>query len=277
LVNRTYVRRYEEFDNMHRNRSTTTNIRYAVRLVLVAALCGLLVAGCSSQPFLPPTSITTDTGSAQTTGSVGPTCRPPSLAHCYTEASMQRYIDAVLPMINKFFRAKYAHMTEPRQYIFIAVGNQANSACAGDSPTANTYAYCPTDQNVYLGQAEMWKLYNEDGDAAPAVGLAHEWGHNIQNQVGVPAPTTDSESVNYENQADCVAGAWIQYAIQQGWFEQADVDTTDRLLATIADAENPNRTHGDLSERTSSLSMGIQGGLAACNSFFPDTPIYTSA
>jgi predicted metalloprotease len=248
---------------------------YRIRLVISAGLCLFLVAGCSSDRVLfEPVAPATPTQNFTTTRIVPttPSCHPPSLAHCYTEASIRSYVNVVLPMITQFFRAKYTKMPEPRQYVFIALGQQVTSSCAGGQD-ATAYDYCPADENVYLGQAFTWQLYSQDGDAAPAIGLAHEWGHNIQRQVGIPEPDTDAETLNHENQADCIAGAWVQYAIQQGWFEQEDIDTTGRLLVTISSAETPNRTHGDLQERSASLEQGIEGGLSACNSFYPDNPI----
>jgi hypothetical protein len=49
-------------------------------------------------------------------------CHPPSLANCYTEATMQSYIDKVLPMITQFFSTQYVAMPAPRRYYFIAEG-----------------------------------------------------------------------------------------------------------------------------------------------------------
>jgi len=119
-------------------------------------------------------------------------------------------------------------------------------------------------------------MYNQDGDAAPAVGLAHEWGHNVQTQIGVPPPRTQDETIVHEDQADCIAGAWIQYADEQKWLEPEDVSSITRLVEDIASAEdNQNRTHGTLSERGAAMTMGLRGGLAACNHFYPETPIFT--
>lgn len=212
-----------------------------------------------------------------TSGSVQ--CRPPSLANCYTEAGMLDYINVVQPMIVQFFQSAYRSMPGPRRYIYVPEsGPFPESACqdenGGHTQDANAYDYCSADENIYVGQAAMWSFYHNDGDAAPAVGLAHEWGHNVQHQVGVPSPRSSAESVNHENQADCVAGAWISYAIQQGWFTQEDVGSTERLLVTIADAEETS--HGNLQDRAASMDLGIRSGLAGCNSFYPATPIYTS-
>ena len=48
-------------------------------------------------------------------GSDGPLpgCTPPSLAHCYAEATMKQYAAVVEPMIDQFFADTYAHMPTP--------------------------------------------------------------------------------------------------------------------------------------------------------------------
>jgi predicted metalloprotease len=192
---------------------------------------------------------------------------------------MQGYIGRVLPMIVQFFRVKYKSMSEPSGYYFIPEGQVMQSACqdenGGHLVDANAYEYCPVDYNIYLGQAYMWHLYDKDGDAAPAVGLVHEWGHNVQLRAGVPEPANNLESVNHENQADCIAGAWIQYAYQQNWIEPEDVGSIARLIVDIASSE-PNRDHGNLQERSNSMLLGLESGLQACNSFYPATPIIVS-
>jgi predicted metalloprotease len=77
-----------------------------------------------------------------------------------------------------------------------------------DTADDMSYAYCPADDNVSIGQQLAWELYSEAGDVAPAIGIAHEFGHNVQTHVGVPVPRSDAQTLVHENQADCVAGAW---------------------------------------------------------------------
>jgi putative neutral zinc metallopeptidase len=255
-------------------------LRALVAVVVILALVNLGHVDSSSPTIgverSVPRLVAATAGSA-TSGSVQ--CRPPSLANCYTEAGMLDYINVVQPMIVQFFQSAYRSMPGPRRYVYVPEGGPfPESACQNGNGShvqdANAYDYCSLDENIYVGQASMWSFYHDDGDAAPAVGLAHEWGHNIQHQVGVPSPRSSGESVNHENQADCVAGAWIGYAIQQGWFTQEDVGSTERLLITIADAEEVS--HGNLQDRAASMSLGIRSGLMGCNSFYPGTPIYTS-
>ncbi len=188
---------------------------------------------------------------------------------------MQQYADTVLPMIVKFFQASYRAMPPPKQYIYIPIGQQVQSACTGLEDDM-AYAYCAADQKVYVGQQMLWKLY-QDGDIGPAIGLAHEMGHNVQNYAHVPRGDTPAASVRYEDQADCVAGAWLQFAGSQGWLEPEDSLSAAKVLVDIASDAEPNRDHGDLEERSQSMLLGLRGGLPACNQFYPNTPIITAA
>ncbi len=182
---------------------------------------------------------------------------------------MDRYLERVLPDIREFFGAKYKSAPGPHHYYFIPEGPPIQSYCGELNKDA--YAYCPRDSSVYLGQAFMWRLYSEVGDIAPAIALAHEWGHHIQSLKGVPS----DESVKYETQADCVAGSWLQYADQQKRLEQEDFRSIKKLGEFLRKLEGANSDHGTPEQRSEALSLGRKGGLEACNSFYPATPIFT--
>jgi predicted metalloprotease len=164
---------------------------------------------------------------------------------------------------------------------FLSDGTTMQESCQdanGNSTVDDTaYEYCPADNNVYIGQRMAWDLYSQAGDVAPAIGIAHEFGHNIQTQVGVPDPQSDAETLVHENQADCVAGAWLGYANKHGLLLKSDVPVIEKMLELIADSENdPNRTHGDFQERGHALQLGGEQGIAACNSYYPDNAIVLS-
>ena len=193
---------------------------------------------------------------------------------CYGYEDMQAYADQIIPMVEAFFDDTYADMPHPKGYVYIPEGQAASSPC-GSTPAEEAYFYCSGDDKIYLGQPLMWAFYSEAGDAAPAVGLAHEWGHHVQNVVGVPPRETLSQvgQIYRENQADCISGAWVAYADEQGWLNYPDdLGDIETLLLMVAEYE-PGRTHGDLDERTNSLVKGYTDGLQDCNGFFPDTPV----
>jgi predicted metalloprotease len=148
-------------------------------------------------------------------------------------------------------------------------------ACRDDF-TTETFAYCPGDQIVYVGDEALWTLYSIFGDAAAVAGLVHEYGHHLQWNVGISNPLEDpSLQVQEENQADCVAGAFIGWARAQGTLNESDdIGDLVSLVQAIADAEDdPNREHGTINERAAAFDRGIDNDIYACVEFFPDKPI----
>ena len=210
----------------------------------------------------------------------GFSCPTKSLRGCFSESSMATYFDFVLPIVDKFFETTWPSLPLPAHVYFIADGAQMQEACLDQTGSHladdMSYAYCPADDNVYIGQHIAYELYSLAGDVAPATGIAHEFGHNVQQHTGVPDPQTDEQTLVHENQADCVSGAWLGYANSQRLLEQGDVPAIERYLELIASSESdPNRTHGDFAERGQSVQIGGEKGISACNAFYPGTPIIT--
>lgn len=202
------------------------------------------------------------------------TCPNNSLENCYSYAQMQQFYNAAITYVDRFFSATYQNLPRPSHYYYLAAGTAPSTPCGPQNDRA--YAYCPADHSVYLGQNQLWTFYHEAGDSAAVIGLAHEGGHHIQSIAGVPEPRTFAESIRHENQADCVAGAFVRFVIRSGWLEQDDVGDVRTLLGMIASSESPTRNHGTLAERAASMLLGLNGGVPACNAFYPATPIIGS-
>lgn len=283
-----FVGQQREFDG---NGRSNRRVRRTGRLVLGAAFLGvalLLLTACGGDTGSGDTG-SGDTGSTATgsistgeqydstreesTSPISPVCQPPDMENCYGYEDMQAYLDQIIPMIEQFFDTAYADISHPTQYVYVSEGESVSTGCGGITDAA--YAYCRADGTIYIGQRTLWDFYSVAGDAAPAVGLAHEWGHHVQNVAGVPPRETLSQvgQISRENQADCISGAWVAYAEEQGWLNYPDdLGDIETLLRMIAEYE-PWRTHGDLDERTNSLEIGYTDGLQGCNGFFPDTPV----
>jgi len=184
---------------------------------------------------------------------------------------MDEYLDAVTPMVAQYFEKTYPRVRAPRDIVFVPTGRAARTSCGTSDSYA--YEYCPANQSIYIGQDLLWQFYAGAGDAAPAIGLAHEWGHHLQVMLGVQA-VSRGDAVDFENQADCVSGAWAKYANEQGWLE-GDDDLRDaaKLLDAIGSAEGPNRDHGTSEEREAAFDNAYEKGIKVCNAFFPDSPL----
>jgi hypothetical protein len=202
-----------------------------------------------------------------------------SLEGAFDYETMDDYVNAVVPMITKWQRATWPNQPGPRKVTYVPHGAHGAEGCEDRDGrqatyTSESYEYCGGDQIVYVGQDLLWALYDRAGDAGPAVGLAHEWGHHIQSLAGVPAPQTPEASIKLENQADCIAGAWVLFTKDEGVLELPDdLEDIEQLFPLIASAESADRDHGTLKEREASFNLGYAKGIQQCDRFFPDTPL----
>jgi predicted metalloprotease len=196
-----------------------------------------------------------------------------SLDRCYGYADMQSFYDQVVVLVDDFSADSYANMSEP-SYVYVPNGVSADSGCGEVDSTA--FHYCRADATVYVGQDRLWGFYSQDGDAAAGLAVAHEWGHHVQNTAGVFQTVSEQQDeIDSENQADCIAGAWVRHISEQGILESGDTEDIDRILPAVASAEGPERDHGTLEERTLSVQYGIDNGLSGCNAYFPNSQILT--
>lgn len=239
--------------------------RAGLLLLVLPVAAALALSGCGQDigrpqpPSKTPTAVATPTPAAK------------SLEGAYDRAHMAEFLDAVLPMVGQFFKAAYPNLPAPRLLLLVRTGEGGASACGAYDSWS--YEYCPANDSIYIGQDLLWAFYRI-GDAAPVVGIAHEWGHHLQAALSLPEPRTAVESVGLEDQADCIAGAWEKYAGERGWLEVPDdVGDSTRLMEAIGSRETRIRDHGTTAERLNALRSGYAGGLKGCNAFVPSVPI----
>ena len=205
-------------------------------------------------------------------------CPKGSLKSCFSSSEqMSQYLDIAKPLLTEFFVASYGDNFSKPAIRFVKPGETGLTGCVDqDGPAKfneDSYFYCGPDNRIYVGQEMMWHLY-QDGPIAPALGLAHEWGHHLQKARGVKinSPGKFETSVDRETRADCVAGAWLGYENSKGLFNsEKDEATVSSFVMTIADVES--RGHGMDLERLLSFSKGITQALVSCNQYSPGFPI----
>jgi predicted metalloprotease len=236
-----------------------------------AALCafGALLAGCllpaddggvSSDPFPATTA----------SPSADPASSGESLEGAFDYSTMDQYVGRVVPMVEQWVNETWPGMPLP-ETVYVPSGVAGREGCLDvdgrpATYTSRSYEYCPTDNSVYVGQDTLWEFYTETGDAGPAVGLAHEFGHHIQYQLNIPPPRTTDQLIRFENQADCLAGAWTKFTDDKGWLEYPDdLKDIESLFPLIGSAEGPERDHGTVNEREESFMAGFERGITACD------------
>jgi predicted metalloprotease len=135
--------------------------------------------------------------------------------------------------------------------------------CGGEehSEVDNAF-YCYPDNFIAVDD-HFLQDYSDNGDVFGWVIAAHEWGHAIQAQL--QPEYWDQE---YELQADCLAGAALEGAEEEGLWEldESDPQEIADSLTAIAD-ETPwsgPGDHGDASERMAYFNYGVDNGPTAC-------------
>jgi uncharacterized protein len=194
--------------------------------------------------------------------------------------SVQAYWTTEMPKLGKQY--------QPAQTVLFT--DSYNTGC-GPADTNTGPFYCPEDKNVYLDLSFFNVIDTElGGTSAPlaqAYVIAHEYGHHVQDLLGVLAQNQSSDtgptspSVRIELQADCYAGVWAANAVSTGYLEpltQQDVNDALTEAKAVGDdwiqqhtggGVNPDQwTHGSSDQRIRWFSNGYNGGQPSnCDTF----------
>ena len=216
-------------------------------------------------------------------------CQTGADANNRQDCAIVGYVNSIQSFWTDEFAASGSQYTPAQTVLF----SGATEAGCGYASGASGPFYCPNDQTVYLDLTffdELQAKYGVgDASFAQAYVLAHEYGHHVQDLLGILEVTGDtgpqSNSVFTELQADCLAGVWVYHAMDTGYFSQlTNEEITQSLDAATAVGDdriqqasqgyvNPESwTHGSSKQREAALYDGLQSGdVNTC-----DTPGWTN-
>ncbi|MBW3593388.1 MAG: zinc metallopeptidase [Actinobacteria bacterium] len=164
----------------------------------------------------------------------------------------------------------------------------------GAATSATGPFYCPADRRVYVDLAffhELRTRFGAPGDFAQAYVIAHEFGHHVQNILGISDDVRRAQqenpdeanelSVRLELQADCLAGVWGYTTYERRILETGDLEEGLRAAASVGDDRiqrestgsiSPETwTHGSSEQRVEWFTRGFESGDPnVCDTFSAD-------
>ncbi|MDQ4049469.1 MAG: neutral zinc metallopeptidase [Actinomycetota bacterium] len=206
--------------------------------------------------------------------SAGRLTRPPRRG----DAGLEAFLTEVLRSVDAYWTTtlRASELDEPRvSYRWIAVGDNVLTGCrhVADDDAA---LYCPGDDTIYVGQAfaaGVLRGIRDDfpgqqagqgraiGDFGVAYIVAHEYGHNVQQELGFFGQGRRLAAKPFELQADCMAGSWGNSVYRAGKLKPGDVEEALSTAKAVGDFEylSPQH-HGTPDERREAWLRGYESG-----------------
>ncbi|MGD9696303.1 MAG: neutral zinc metallopeptidase [Thermoleophilia bacterium] len=180
-----------------------------------------------------------------------------------------------------------------RTVVVLYTNGVTTGGCGQASSAAGPF-YCPGDRKVYLDLSffrELRDRFEAPGDFAQAYVIAHEFGHHVQNLLGVMDQVNRRQngnpgeanelSVRLELQADCLAGVWAHSVYEKDGFDDGDLQEGLDAAASVGDdriqqqatghVDRDSFTHGSSAQRVKWFQAGFENGeMSACNTFSGD-------
>ncbi|MFI7061311.1 neutral zinc metallopeptidase [Kribbella sp. NPDC050124] len=229
--------------------------RTASGWLTIALIAATLACGCDTSGD----SATTTSPGAQPTPGSGTV---EAVDRETMKVDEERAVRAVDTYWRRQFTERFGQPYQSPRVVGSYVGNNG-PPCGGEPAVPFNAVYCHPGDYVAWDDELMNAGYSQIGDAWIYLIIAHEWGHAIQARLG-----SDQVAVDAELQADCLAGAALQGAAEDGLIgiEPGDTEEIARTLAAVADDYpwTDVGDHGNAEQRTEAFNTGVSGGVDAC-------------
>ena len=133
--------------------------------------------------------------------------------------------------------------------------------------------YCGFDETIYYDVDFREWYIGEFGQYSWDHIIAHEWGHHIQNVIGLftsmdPELYGGAYTIEHELQADCLAAIFAQDSRARGIIRNRDIRAAEHFNMWGGDPEgipwDLSGAHGTPEQRVESFWLGYNDGLRGC-------------
>lgn len=223
--------------------------------------------------------------------------RPLSTEESAAQEEMVQFTSVVLKETEDVWNSVFAEAglayAEPTLVLF---NGSVASAC-GSASSASGPFYCPQDQQLYLDLSffdALRQRFGAPGDFAMAYVIAHEVGHHVQTLLGttqkmeelrargVSQEAYNARSVQFELQADFLAGVWAHHTARKDLLDVGDIEEAlnaanaigdDRLQKESQGVVVPESfTHGTSAQRMHWFKKGYETGDLSAGDTFAQQP-----
>ncbi|MET0146755.1 MAG: neutral zinc metallopeptidase [Ilumatobacteraceae bacterium] len=227
-----------------------------------------------------------------TTNGVGPDTPGADGAPAQCETEIEQVVCGGVDDVSEFWVTempdRFQRQYEEADTIFFS--GAVNTACGQASAQVGPF-YCPADALVYFDLDFLQQLqaqFGATGDLAAQYIVAHEYGHHVQNLLGISTEVSRLQqqdpaganrySVALELQADCFAGVWASDAERRGQLDPGEISEALDAAAAVGDdriqsqaggqVDQDTFTHGSSEQRVSWFRRGFEtGDPRQCNTF----------
>jgi len=215
-----------------------------------------------------------------------------SCANVTSTTDNATFIACAQSNVQKYWTEVFASAGQTYRPAKLVLFRSSTQSGCGPASAATGPFYCPPDEKVYLDLGFFDELESrfgaKGGDFAQAYVVAHEYGHHLQNLLGVENRMRDLQqrnpnkaneySVRLELQADCFAGVWGHSAYATGKVSKSEIAQAldaaasvgdDRIQRATTGRVNPESfTHGTSAQRQKWFSTGFDAGdIDRCDTF----------
>jgi predicted metalloprotease len=199
------------------------------------------------------------------------------------DAQLKEFVTFVVEDVQQSWQEQFQAAGKQYDVTTLVLFEDGVQTGCGAASSATGPFYCPTDLHVYLDLGffrELATRFGAPGDFAQAYVVAHEFGHHVQNLLGINEQVRKAQtrkpgdanelSVLLELQADCFAGVWAHSAYQKELLESGDLEEgldaaagvgDDRIQKEATGRVDPDSfTHGTSKQRMEWFRKGYDTG-----------------